>query len=328
MSNKTFSFIDYPFFGIKNAHLQTILPSFIRTPRPAYERERWDTPDDDFIDVDWVNRTSLQQPNQRLIVLFHGLEGSSNSSYARALMDACQQNGHTGAVVHWRSCSGEANRQVMSYHSGASDEINWILKRFSALAPNATRHAVGVSLGGNALLKWLGEQGESAQSLIQSAVAVCPPHDLKASSVALASGFNQRVYMKHFLSTLIHKGLAKAAAHPHLNLNIERIKYAQNFNDIDEYITAPLHGFKGAEDYWAHSSCKPFLRNIHVPTLVINALDDPLVPAASLAQADEISRFVHLAYSKYGGHVGFLSGRFVPKINELPQRILAFFKHY
>lgn len=262
-------------------------------------------------------------------MLFHGLEGSSDSSYARALMDACKRGGLTGAVVHWRSCSGEANRQPMSYLSGASSEIDWVLRRFAALAPNATRHAVGVSLGGNALLKWLGEHGESAQSVIKSAVAVCPPHDLRLSSIALRSGFNQRVYMRHFLSTLVNKGLAKAAAHPYLNLNVERIKTAQNFHDIDEYITAPLHGFNGAEDYWARSSCKQFLRHIRVPTLIINALDDPLddplVPAASLAQAAEVSSSVQLAYLPHGGHVGFMSGRFLPQLDNLPQWILDFF---
>lgn len=310
----------------RNAHVQTIVPTFLRTPQPIYARERWDTPDDDFIDLDWVNRDKLSTKNQRLIILFHGLEGSSQSPYARALMHECSQQGHAGAVVHWRSCSGELNRQPIFYHSGFSQEIDWVLRRFEMRYPDAQRHAVGVSLGGNALLKWLGEQGHAAHGIIHSAAAICPPHDLKAGSIALADGFNQRVYMRHFLSTLKTKGLAKAAAYPELNISAEKIKTARNFYDVDNFITAPLHGFNDAEDYWRRSSCKQFLPDITVPTLVLNALNDPFIPAHCLAQPDEVSSNVQLHYLKQGGHVGFIHGHTTPRLNWLPQHVLNFFK--
>ncbi len=308
-----------------NAHIQTIVPTFLSTPQPIYTRERWETPDDDFIDLDWVNRDKALNHNQKLVVLFHGLEGSSQSPYARALMHACACNGDSGVVVHWRSCSGELNRQPIFYHSGFSQEIDWILRRLAKQYPHSQRHAAGVSLGGNALLKWLGEQGQSAHAIIQKAAAICPPQDLKAGSIALANGFNQLVYMRHFLSTLKTKGLAKVAAYPELGISAEKIKTSRNFFDVDNFITAPLHGFKDAEDYWKRSSCKQFLPHIAVPTLVLNALNDPFIPAACLAQAHEVSRHVQLHYLEQGGHVGFIHGHTRPRLNWLPQHVLNFF---
>ncbi|TDR30507.1 YheT family hydrolase [Hydromonas duriensis] len=307
-----------------NAHVQTIAPTYHRTPQPIYTRQRWDTPDNDFIDLDWVNAHKINQPNQRLVILFHGLEGSSQSPYARSLMNECVQQGYTGVVVHWRSCSGEINRQPIFYHSGFSQEVDWILRRLSTLYPHSTRHVAGVSLGGNALLKWLGEQGTAAQHLISSAAAICPPHDLKAGSIALAKGFNQYVYMRHFLSTLKTKGLTKIAMYPHLNLSAEKIKTAQNFFDVDNHVTAPLHGFKNAEDYWQQSSCKQFLSLVRTPTLVLNALNDPFIPKDSLAQPHEASSSVQLTYLNQGGHVGFIHGSTRARIDWLPKYILEF----
>ena len=315
-----------PPWWASNAHVQTILPTFLRTALPPYERERWDTPDDDFIDIDWVNKPLLAQQNQRFLILFHGLEGSSHSAYAKALMNTCRAHNITGAVVHWRSCSGEPNRQAIFYHSGFSAEIDWVLRRFAATYPDARRHVAGVSLGGNALLKWLGEQNTAASNIVQSAAAICPPHDLKAGSIALAKGFNQRVYMRNFLSTLKSKGLQKLASHPEAPIDADWIRRAKNFDDIDNAITAPLHGYQDAEDYWARASCKQFMRDIAVPTLVLNALNDPFIPAASLAKHDETSPCVTLEYSPQGGHVGFIQGRFAVNLNWLPQRILRFFE--
>lgn len=313
-----------PPWWAKNPHVQTILPTFLPVPLPPYERERWDTPDDDFIDIDWVNRSKLDQADQPLIILFHGLEGSSKSPYAKALMNTCVTHGYTGAVVHWRSCSGEQNRQAIFYHSGFSSEIDWILRRMADRYPHCQRYVSGVSLGGNALLKWLGEQGTQADQVVQRAVAICPPHDLKAGSIALSKGFNQKVYMKHFLSTLRNKGLQKLQAHPHAPIDANRIKKAQNFDDLDNAITAPLHGFKDAEDYWARSSSKPFMRTIGIPTLIINALNDPFIPPHSLAKPHEVSAQVQLEYPPQGGHVGFVNARSRHGIDWLPKRILQF----
>lgn len=308
-----------------NAHIQTILPALMRVPKPVYERERWDTPDDDFIDIDWVNRNLLAQPNARLVILFHGLEGSSDSTYARVLMNECVAQNHAGAVVHWRSCSGVMNRQAVFYHSGFSSEIDWVLRRFAQQYPNSTRHAAGVSLGGNALLKWLGEQGSDSLAVISSAAAICAPHCLKAGSIALASGFNQRVYMRNFLKTLKIKGLQKLAQHPNAPIDAARIRSANNFDDIDNAITAPLHGYRDAEDYWQRASCKSFLHNIATPTLVLNALNDPFIPAYSLAKPAQVSTAVSLEYLPHGGHVGFLYGHTRAHLTWMPQRVLDFF---
>ncbi|MGL4767938.1 MAG: YheT family hydrolase [Formosimonas sp.] len=308
-----------------NAHVQTIVPALLPVALPAYQRERWDTPDDDFIDIDWVNRDLLTRPNQRLIVLFHGLEGSSHSRYARTLMNECATAQHTGAVVHWRSCSGEMNRQAVFYHSGFSSEIDWILRRLAASYPNTTRHVAGVSLGGNALLKWLGEQGTASASIVHSAAAICAPHCLKAGSVALASGFNQRVYMQNFLATLKRKALHKRQQHPSAPINAELVRTARNFNDIDNAITAPLHGYRDAHDYWQRASCKNFLKTIATPTLVLNTLNDPFVPANSLAQPHEVTPSVTLEYLPHGGHVGFLYGHTRADVRWLPRRVLGFF---
>ncbi|WP_229809650.1 YheT family hydrolase [Formosimonas limnophila] len=310
----------------RNAHIQTILPTFLPMPLPQYERERWETPDDDFIDIDWVNKDLVQQPNQRLIILFHGLEGSSSSPYAKALMNLCHEQGHTGAVIHWRSCSGEVNRQAIFYHSGFSSEIDWILRRMAQQFPHTRRHVAGVSLGGNALIKWLGEQRADANAIIKSAAAICPPHDLKAGAVALSKGFNQWVYMRNFLSTLKRKGLQKLTMHPNAPIDAALIQRSQNFFDLDNAITAPLHGYKDAEDYWARASCKSFMRHIQTPTLVLNALNDPFIPAESLAKRHEASTHVHLEYTTAGGHVGFIYGKTRVSLSWLPRRVMRFFE--
>jgi predicted alpha/beta-fold hydrolase len=194
--------------------------------------------------------------------------------------------------------------------------------------PHAGRHAAGVSLGGNALIKWLGEQRSDANIIIKSAVAICPPHDLKAGSIALSKGFNQWVYMRHFLSTLKQKGLEKLARHPNAPIDALLVRRSQNFFDIDNAMTAPLHGYKDAEDYWARASCKSFMRQIQTPTLVLNALNDPFIPAESLAKRHEASNHVHLEYTKAGGHVGFVYGKTAVSLSWLPRRIMDFFEQH
>jgi len=305
---------------LRGAHLQTIWPAKLAPrPRVRYRRERWDTPDGDFIDVDWLadDRADDARP---LVVLFHGLEGDSDSHYARALMAAARRRGWRGAVAHFRGCSGEPNRLPRAYHSGDSDEIDWVLRRFSALhARGAPLHAVGISLGGNALLKWLGERGESA-GFVRSAVAVSPPQDLAAGAQALARGFN-RVYTANFLATLKRKSLLQLERHPGL-FDRARVIAARDFFDFDDAVTAPLHGFAGARDYWRRSSCRPLLGGIRVPTAIVHALNDPFLPARALAGPTDVSREVRLDYSPEGGHVGFVTGAPPGRLDWLPARIL------
>jgi predicted alpha/beta-fold hydrolase len=291
---------------LPGGHLQTVWPALIaRRARVPMRRERWDTPDGDFIDVDRV----VAPPGRPapLIVMFHGLEGDSASPYASALMAAVAARGWRGAVPHFRGCSGELNRAPRAYHSGDSNEIDWILRRFAAEPASAGQplFAAGVSLGGNALLKWLGERGEAA-GFVRAAAAVCPPQDLHAGAVALSRGISLG-YARHFLVSLKRKSLGKLAQHPDL-FDREKMLAARDFFDFDEVVTAPMHGFAGCMDYWRRSSCRQFLGGVRVPTRVLNALNDPFLPPQALARSDEAASCVRLHYSRQGGHVGFHAG--------------------
>jgi predicted alpha/beta-fold hydrolase len=313
------------------AHAQTIWPAVLApVPAVAYRRERWDAPDGDFIDLDWADPVPATAPRPRgarpLLVLFHGLEGSSGSPYARVLMTAAGQRGWDGVVVHFRGCSGELNRQPRAYHSGDSDEADWVLRRLAADRAAAGRSGplavAGVSLGGNVLLKWLGERGSDA-GFVAVAAAVSPPQDLHAGAISLSRGFN-RLYTLNFLGTLRRKSLAMLARHPGL-FERDRVAASRDFFEFDGLVTAPLHGFSSAIDYWTRSSCRQYLGGITVPTLVVNALNDPFLPASSLATPAEVSAAVTLEYPPDGGHVGFLTGAPRGRLDWMPQRLFAHF---
>jgi len=303
---------------LPGGHAQTIWPLLIKGPLPDYRRERWDTPDGDFIDLDRVSGT----PGAPCVVLFHGLEGSSRSHYARRLMHAVARLGWHGVVVHFRGCSGEPNRLPRAYHSGDSAEIDWILRRLHAAAP-AALFAVGVSLGGNALLKWLGEQGPRASGIIASAASVSAPLDLAAANVALSSGFN-RVYAWHFLRTLIPAAQAKDRIFPG-RIDLQRALRARSLGEFDDAVTAPLHGFRGADDYYARSSAGPLLAGIQTPTLLLHAANDPFLPASFLPRQEQLPAAVTLELHRHGGHVGFVHGPLPGRLDWLPQRLLAHF---
>jgi predicted alpha/beta-fold hydrolase len=221
-------------------HLQTVFASLLPPPRVALRRERWDTPDGDFIDVDFAGDSAAA----RTVVLFHGLEGSSDSHYARGIAAHGAQRGWRVALPHFRGCSGEINRRPRAYHSGDAEEIEWVLKKFSP-----PLCAIGISLGGNALLKWLGERGEAARPVVTRAAAVSAPLDLAAAGNALDRGLNRLVYTAHFLSTLRPKSLAKLAAFPGL-YDAAGVRGARTFRVFDNLVTAPLHGFRDVDDYW------------------------------------------------------------------------------
>lgn len=308
-------------FWLPGGNLQTIYSAHLASRfQLLYSRERWETPDEDFIDLDWLNKGN----GKRLYVLFHGLEGSSNSHYAKAFMTTVQQQSDAfGVVVHFRGCSGELNRLPRAYHSGDSTEIDWVLRRISELYPQATIFVSGVSLGGNALLKWLGEQGQHASSLVKAATAVCSPMDVKACGLNLQIGFNM-FYTRLFLLTLKKKSLAKLARFPGL-FDAKAMHASRNLYEFDNVVTAPLHGYKDTEDYWLNASSKPLLKNIAVPTLILNSLNDPFIPANSLPKEHEVSKFVQLEYPLTGGHVGFVSGPFPGNINWLPNRLMKYF---
>jgi len=303
---------------LPGGHTQTMWPLLIKGPLPRYRRQRWETPDYDFIDLDWIDG----RPGAPCVALFHGLEGSSRSHYARRLMQALAGLGWHGVVVHFRGCSGEPNRLLRAYHSGDSAEIDWVLRRLHALGWPAL-FAVGVSLGGNALLKWLAEQGAAAATLINAAAAVSAPLDLAAANAALSSGFNL-VYAKHFLRTLVPAARAKAGRFPG-RIDMQRAARARTLRDFDDAVTAPLHGFLGADDYYARSSAGPLLGAVRLPTLLLHAANDPFLPQAALPRRERLPAAVTLEVTDRGGHVGFVHGPLPGRVDWMPRRLLAHF---
>ncbi|MDE2440793.1 MAG: alpha/beta fold hydrolase [Betaproteobacteria bacterium] len=298
---------------------QTLWPLVIKPLPIPLRRERWTTPDGDFIDVDHLDGP-VESP---LLVLFHGLEGSARSHYARSTAHTCQKIGWRLALPHFRGCSGELNQQPRAYHSGDSAEIDWILRRLHHGNGGQRLHVVGISLGGNALLKWAGEQKQAASELVTGVAGICAPLDLAACGHHLARGIN-RIYTRHFLDTLKARSAARLARFPGL-FDPERMHRARNLWEFDDAVTGPVHGFAGADDYWARSSAKPWLKSIAVPALVINPKNDPFLPSVALPGTADISPSVLLEQPATGGHVGFVSGPFPGNLDWLPQRLLHFF---
>lgn len=304
---------------LPGGNLQTIYPStFIAKPPVRFRRERWATPDADFIDVDFVDG----EPGQPLVVLFHGLEGSSDSHYCRALMAAVAARGWSGVVPHFRGCSGEINLAPRFYHSGDSAEIDWVLRRLNTLPIRQQAgkfYACGVSLGANALLRWLGESQHQAE-FIDAACAVSAPLDLAGGGAALARGFN-RIYSHVFLRTMRAKSLLKLDQFPGL-FSRDALLQARDLYTFDNIVTAPLHGYRNTDDYWDRASARHILHDITAPTLVLNAQNDPFLPARHLPQS--AAACVKLEYPEEGGHVGFPSGAPPGNLDWLPQRMLHF----
>jgi uncharacterized protein len=314
---------------LPGGHLQTIWPALcsrrVHGPRPVYRRERWTAPDGDFVDVDFLVDRPASAGAPPLLVLFHGLEGSSRSHYAEAFADWARERGLAYAVPHFRGCSGEINRAPRAYHSGDFEEIDWILRRFQVLQAQrggGPLIAVGISLGGNALLRWAAEMGEAAARVVEAVAAVCSPLDLVAGGHAIGQGFNRQVYTRMFLRTMKPKALAKWDQHPGL-FERERLLAARDLHAFDDVFTAPLHGFRHAEDYWTRASAKPHLARIRVPALVLNARNDPFVPAWSLPTAADAGPRVTLWQPAQGGHVGFPRGPLPGHVRSLPDAVGA-----
>lgn len=286
---------------------------------PALTRERIDTPDGDFVDIDWLPR----QAGQPLVLLFHGLEGSSGSHYARSTMHALAARGWNGAVVHARGCSGEPNRLLRAYHSGDSAELDWLLPRIVSRNEGRAVFAIGVSLGGNVLCKWLGEQGQAASKWLAAAAAVCAPVELGAAGRALDQGFN-RVYAQYFLRSMKPRAMEKAARFPG-QIDAAALAACASIRGFDDVYTSRVHGFRDAEDYWTRCASKPLLKAVRTPLLLLQALNDPMVPAWSLATPDQLSPDVRPDYTVQGGHVGYVSGAPKGRLDWLPERVLHFF---
>jgi predicted alpha/beta-fold hydrolase len=308
---------------LPGGNLQTIWPALLahrtRGPVPAYRRVRWATPDGDFVDLDFLaNDVSTRRP---LIVLFHGLEGSSRSHYSEAFADVAWRGKLTYVVPHFRGCSGEPNLAPRAYHSGDHEEIEFILRRLRQQHKGPIV-AVGVSLGGNALLRWAAEAGGRAGDIAQAVAAVSSPLDLMAGGQKIGRGFNRMVYTTMFLHTMKPKALQKWAQHPGL-FDREALLRARDLYEFDSIFTAPVHGFTSTEDYWSRGSAKPHLHRIRIPALALNALNDPFVPAASLPKPAEVSASMTLWQPREGGHVGFPSGGFPGHVMAMPEAVTA-----
>jgi len=312
---------------LPGGHLQTIWPAL--HGRKAlkglhrYARERWHTADQDFIDVDWLKAEGLgidtKEGERPLLVLFHGLEGNSQSHYAMSFGAYAQGQGWDYAVPHFRGCSGELNWAPRAYHSGDYQEVDWILQKLRTMH-RGPLYAVGVSLGGNALLRWAEEAGETANQTVASLCAVCSPIDLAAGGWALGRGINRLIYTPMFLNTMKPKALQKLRQHPGL-FDDKTLNSVRTIYDFDNVFTAPLHGFRNADDYWARASAKPQLHAIRVPTLLVHARNDPFVPAWSLPVQQNVSSHVTLWQPHHGGHVGFASAYPPGHLRELPERV-------
>ena len=311
---------------LPGGQLQTVVPALISRPNgtaATLRRERWPTPDGDFVDVDWL--VSPVPADAPLLVLFHGLEGSSHSHYSRAVLAACTRAGWKCAVPHFRGCSGDDNLASSAYHAGDFPEIDWMLQRFAA-GHAGPLYAAGVSLGGNALLRWAQEQGESAAQRVRAVAAISAPLDLAAGGRAIATGLSYQLYTRMFLRTLKPKALRMIAHHPGL-ADAQRVRAARDLGAFDDAFTAPIHGFLDAADYWARASSKPHLKRLRLPTLILNARNDPFQPGHVLPGPRDVSSSVLLEQPANGGHVGFAQGGLPGHLDWLPQRLLHFFTH-
>lgn len=257
--------------------------------------------------------------------MLHGLEGSVNSPYAKGMLHAIQQQGWRGVFMHFRGCSGEMNRHLQSYHSGDTKDVATIVEVLRTREKCEHIAAVGFSLGGNVLLKWLGELG--ANNPLQAAVAISVPFELSKTALRIQQGFS-RIYQQHFMRTLRQKFRDKFATHP-APIGLPVLNKLRSLRDFDDKVTAPLHGFANAEDYYQQSSCRQFLKNITVPTLLLQSKDDPFMTLDILPQQNELSPQVKLELSEQGGHVGFVGGT-VPWRPEywLEKRVPTFLMEY
>jgi len=292
----------------KSGHAQSI----------GWRRERWQTPDADFVDVDWVNAEFPK--GQPLLVLFHGLEGSSLSHYAQAFAAQALARGWRMALPHFRGCSGDINLAPRAYHSGDIQEIDWMLKQFRR-CHTGPLFAVGVSLGGNALMRWAGEVENAAEKLVQGIVSVSSPLDLTASGHAIDSGLNRLLYTRMFLKTMKPRALEKLAQYPGL-FDRQALLAAKTLYAFDNVFTAPVHGFHNTDDYWARASAKSVMGRIRIPALALNARNDPFVPAWSLPKPSDVGNWVTLWQPQEGGHVGFPGGRFPAHVHAMPKAVM------
>ena len=289
-----------PAWWCRNPHLQTLWPVlFRRRLRPKLRRERLELPDGDFIDLDWtLNETGP------IVILLHGLEGGSRSHYARSMLSVLPRHGLRAVLMHFRGCSGEPNRLARAYHSGDTGDFDFLVASLRDREPGVALAAIGYSLGGNVLLKWLGERG--AQAPLRVAAAVSVPFLLHESVTRMGRGFS-RLYQWHLLKSLKQNVRRKSGKHA-VPVALTELEKMSNFFAFDDRITAPLHGFQGAMHYYTTASCRQYLNRIRIPTLIVHAKDDPFMQDSIVPPPAELSPAIDFRLHRHGGHVGFVGG--------------------
>ncbi len=290
-----------PAWWLPGAHLQTLYPTLCRRrAHPQLQRERLELADGDYIDLDWAEGNGGP-----IVLVLHGLGGSLASHYTGGILGALKTAGFHAALMYFRGCSGKPNRLARSYHSGDTADLQAVLEHIRQRHPATPLAVVGYSLGGNVLLKWLGEQGEAAP--LTTAVAVSVPFELDSAARRLEQGLSQ-LYQNHLLGKLRRAVWLKARIHPP-PVSVEKLPRLTTFRQFDDAVTAPLHGFTGVDDYYSRSSSRQYLDRIAVPTLILQAQDDPFLPASAIPVDADLSKAVTLELSPRGGHVGFITGR-------------------
>lgn len=317
-----------PAFGLKNRHFQTLYASLFRKlPQLKIDIEKFELEDGDFLDCYWHNRPKANT-NIPIVILFHGLAGSYKSPYIQGVMSALARDGYASVLMHFRGCSGEENRLPRSYHSGETgDALTWI-SQVQKNYPDSKLFGVGYSLGGNMLLKLLGESAKN--SPLTAGVSVSPPMQLDICADDINSGFSkfyQYILMKDLKLSLEQKYI-KHDMQTLINFNKKDIPKLKTFWDFDGAYTAPIHGFSSAQDYYTRSSSKQFLKDIHTPTLIIHSSNDPFMSQKIIPKEEEYSNMVSLEVSEYGGHVGFISGNLLQPRYWSEERIVDFFNTF
>jgi predicted alpha/beta-fold hydrolase len=293
-----------PAWWMTNRHVQTIMPRFFRPfHHTRYTLDQLDTPDGDFIELAWSLPHYITAP---LAVVLHGLEGNINSFYAKGMMKALKKQGYAVVLMHFRNCSTEVNRLPRAYHSGDTDDLTFFINHLKQLYPNRQIVAVGFSLGGNVLAKYLGEQQQ--QCPLTAAAVISAPYDLSSSSDVIRKSLG-KIYQKYLLDRM-KKSMQRKLPQikQQISLTPEQLMKIDDLLEFDNQLTAPLHGFKNAHDYYRQASAMPYLKDIAVPTLIIHAKDDPMLSIKAVPCRRDVSEHVTLRISEKGGHVGFISG--------------------
>jgi uncharacterized protein len=311
-----------PSWWLSSPHVQTLWPTLCRRPIKNFllQRERFELQDGDFLDLDWSYRQSGP-----IVLMLHGFEGSIKSPYAKGMLQAIDNRGWRGVLMHFRSCSGEYNRLPRIYHSGETGDVAAVISALKQREPNTPIAAIGFSLGGNVLLKWLGETGHS--NPLAAAVAISVPFELHKAADRINQGFS-KVYQWHLLKSVRNKIKNKFQRMP-APFPMPLLSNLRSIRDFDDKVTAPLHGFINANDYYTQSSSRQYLNNIRVPTLLVQSKDDPFMTDDLLPKEHELSSHITFELSEKGGHVGFVTGKYPWQVDYwLEKRVPLYLDHY